>query len=87
MKYRFNPSGVCSMEMIIDIDNDIIVDAKIIGGCPGNTIGVTRLLKGMKVEEAINSLKGIPCGLRGTSCPDQLAIGLEKIKNGEIKGE
>ena len=84
MKYKFNPEGVCSVEMIIEIENDVIVEARIIGGCPGNTVGVTTLLKGMKVEDAIKNLKGIPCGVKGTSCPDQLARGLEKIKEGKI---
>jgi len=87
MRYRFSPEYVCSMEMIVEIEDDIIKNAEIIGGCPGNTIGVTRLLKEMKVEKAIELLKGIPCRNRGTSCPDQFAIGLEKIKKGEIQPE
>lgn len=80
MEYRYKPQGVCSMEMIIDVDNDTIQSVKIIGGCPGNTVGVSNLVKGMKIDEAISKLKGIPCGIKGTSCPDQLAIALEKIK-------
>ena len=80
MEYRYKPQGVCSLEMIIDVDNDTIQSVKIIGGCPGNTVGVSNLVKGMKIEEAISKLKGIPCGIKGTSCPDQLAIALEKIK-------
>ena len=65
--------------MIFDIENDIIKRVEIIGGCAGNTMGVSKLLEGMKVEEAIKRLKGIKCGLRETSCPDQLAIALEEI--------
>lgn len=80
MVYKFRPSGVCSMEMIVDIEDGIIKEAKIIGGCPGNSIGVTNLVAGMSIDEAIKRLKGIPCGVKGTSCPDQLARGLEKIK-------
>ena len=80
MIYKFKPEGVCSMEMQVDIEDGIIKEAKIVGGCPGNTVGVSRLVAGMKVDDAINLLKGIPCGLRGTSCPDQFARGLEKIK-------
>ena len=49
-------------------------------GCAGNTVGVSRLVEGMKIDEAIKRLKGIPCGMRGTSCPDQLAKALERIK-------
>lgn len=81
MEYRFTPKGVCSSQMIIDLDGDIIKSVKIIGGCAGNTAGVSRLIEGMKVDEAIKKLKGIPCGFRATSCPDQLAIALEQAKN------
>lgn len=80
MVYKFRPVGVCSMEMEVDIEDGIIKDAKIIGGCAGNTVGLTQLLVGMTVDEAIKRLKGIPCGIKGTSCPDQFALGLEKIK-------
>lgn len=80
MEYRFRPQGVCSSEMIIEIDEDIIKKVKIVGGCAGNTVGVSKLAEGRKIDEVINLLKGIPCGLRGTSCPDQLAKALEEIK-------
>jgi len=78
MEFRYKPQGVCSREMIITIENDTILKVEIIGGCAGNTLGVSQLIKGMKVEEAIKRLKGIPCGTRGTSCPDQLAKALEE---------
>lgn len=84
MEYRYKPQGVCSMEMIIDVDNDTIQSVKIIGGCPGNTVGVSNLVKGMKIDEAISKLKGIPCGIKRTSCPDQLSKALEKIKQESI---
>lgn len=80
MVYKFKPQGVCSMEMEVDIEDGVIKGAKIIGGCPGNTVGLSNLVVGMKVDEAIKRLKGIPCGVKGTSCPDQFAKGLEKIK-------
>ena len=80
MEYRFKPKGVCSQEMIIELDGDIIKSVKIIGGCAGNTVGVSRLVEGMKVDEAIKKLKGIPCGFRTTSCPDQGSIALEQAK-------
>lgn len=79
MEYTINPVGVCSMQINVKIEEDIIKDVKFIGGCAGNTMGISSLLIGMKVEEAIKRLKGIDCRGRGTSCPDQLAIGLEKI--------
>ena len=80
MVYKFRPSGVCSMEMIVDIENDVIKSAEIVGGCPGNTLGVSRLVVGKKIDEVINLLKGKKKKKKGTSCPDQLARGLEKIK-------
>lgn len=85
MEYKFKPSGVCSREMIIDLDGDIIKSVKIIGGCAGNTVGVSRLIEGMKIDEAIKRLKGIPCGSRSTSCPDQLSIALQEAKNNKNK--
>ena len=80
MEYIYTPKGVCSMQMIFDIEDNIIKSLKIIGGCPGNTIGVSRLVVGKTVDEVIEMLKGIPCGARGTSCPDQVATALEEYK-------
>lgn len=80
MEYRFTPRGVCSREMIIEVEGDIIKSVQIIGGCAGNTVGVSRLIQGMRIDEAIKRLKGIPCGIKSTSCPDQLALALEEIK-------
>ena len=73
----YTPHGVCSRQIELDIENGIIVDAKFIGGCSGNTQGVCALVKGMEVKEAIKRLRGIHCGPRPTSCPDQLALALE----------
>lgn len=81
MEYRYEPVGVCAYEMIIKIENDIIESVKIVGGCPGNSFGVSSLVQGMHIDEAIKRLKGIDCGGKGTSCPDQLARALEKIKS------
>ena len=80
MRYTYEPKGVCSMQMVIDIneEDDTINSVEIIGGCPGNTVGVATLAKGRKVDEVISLLKGIPCRNRGTSCPDQLARALEE---------
>ncbi len=80
MEYRYTPRGVCSREMIIELEGDIIKNVKIIGGCAGNTVGVSKLIEGMQIDEAIKRLKGIPCGFKSTSCPDQLAIALEEAK-------
>ncbi len=80
MKYIYEPQGTCSMQMIFEIDGDMVKDLQIIGGCPGNTIGISALVKGRKVDEIIELLKGIPCGNKGTSCPDQVAIALQEYK-------
>lgn len=76
----YTPSGVCSRKMIIDYENDKIVDVKVIGGCNGNLQGISKLLVGMDVHEAINRLEGIRCGMKSTSCPDQIAKALKTIK-------
>ena len=78
-KFSFTPKGVCSSKMNIVIDNGIIKDIEIIGGCPGNTLGVSKLCVDRKVEDVIELLSGIDCRGRGTSCPDQLAKALEEI--------
>lgn len=87
MEYTYVPKGTCSKQMVIEIDekNDIIKSVRIVGGCAGNTVGLSRMVEGRKIDEVISKLKGIPCGFRGTSCPDQLATALEEIK--KIKEE
>ncbi len=80
MVYKYEPKGVCSREMAIDVESDTIKSVKIIGGCDGNTQGVSILVAGMNIDDAIRKLKGIDCKGRGTSCPDQLARALEEIK-------
>ncbi len=80
MVYEYNPVGVCSMKITIEIDGEKIKSVKFLGGCAGNTQGVASLIAGMNIDEAIKRLKGIDCAGRGTSCPDQLARALEEIK-------
>ena len=84
MKFEYIPQGVCSMKMIFEIEEDIIKSLEIIGGCPGNTAGVSLLVRGRKIDEVINMLKGIPCRNKGTSCPDQVSAGLEQYKKRRI---
>ena len=76
----YQTRGVCSRQIDLDIENGVIVNAKFTGGCSGNTQGVAALVVGMTVEEAIQRLRGIKCGFKSTSCPDQLAIALEEHK-------
>ncbi len=73
MLYHYKPKGVCSREMQIDIEDGIVRDVKIIGGCDGNTQGVCALVKGLSAKDVMDKLNGIDCRGRGTSCPDQLA--------------
>lgn len=80
MQYIYTPQGVCSMKMIFEIDGQIVKNLQIIGGCPGNTVGVSTLIKERSIDEIIQMLKGIPCGIKGTSCPDQIAKALQKYK-------
>ena len=81
MEYRFKPDGVCSSEMIFEIDeNNIIKDLKVIGGCNGNLKGIATLIKGMSVDEVIEKLNGITCGYKNTSCPDQISKALVEYK-------
>lgn len=80
MEYRYTPEGVCSMQIVFDIEGNVVKKLKIIGGCPGNTVGVSKLAENRTIDELISILKGIPCGNKGTSCPDQVAKALEKYK-------
>lgn len=77
---RYQTHGTCSSAIDIEVKDGIIESVKFIGGCSGNTQGVSALVKGMRTEEAISRLKGIKCGFKPTSCPDQLARALESIK-------
>ena len=75
----FRPRGVCSQEMQVEVDDQgIIRDMRVLGGCSGNLQGISALVKGMPAEEAITRLKGIRCGFKDTSCPDQFARNLEQ---------
>lgn len=76
---RYQTQGVCSTAIDVEVKDGIIESVRFIGGCSGNTQGVSALVKGMPVEEAIRRLKGIKCGFRPTSCPDQLASALESL--------
>lgn len=74
---NYKTKGTCSRFINVEIEDGVIVDCSFQGGCAGNTQGVAALVKGMKVEDAISRMKGIKCGFKGTSCPDQLAVALE----------
>ncbi len=78
MNYIYNPSGVCSRQFNFEIEGGVIKSLSVVGGCNGNLKGISSLLVGMKVEDVIEKIKGIKCGFKDTSCPDQIAIALEK---------
>ena len=76
----YKPSGVCSRLIHVELDGDKIANVEFVGGCAGNTMGISQLVKGMKVDDAIQRMEGITCGFKPTSCPDQLAKALKEIK-------
>ena len=79
--FIYTTQGVCSRQIELEIEGGIIINAKFVGGCSGNTQGVAALVKGMSIDEAISRLSGIKCGFKSTSCPDQLATALREYLN------
>ena len=76
----YKTSGTCSSAINLEVEGDIIKSVSFTGGCNGNLQGISRLVEGMKVEDAISRLKGIRCGFKNTSCPYQLARALESLE-------
>ncbi len=79
-RYEYKPSGVCSRKIIIEVEDDIVQSVEFVGGCPGNTMGIANLVKGMNVDEVEKRLSGIMCGMKKTSCPNELAKFLKEYK-------
>lgn len=77
MVIDYRPRGVCSRAFHIEVEDGVIQSVQVVGGCNGNLQGLSALLKGMRVEEAVARMEGIHCGMRPTSCPDQLAQALK----------
>ena len=80
MIIEYTPRGDCSRKMTIEVEEGIVKDVKVIGGCNGNLQGISSLVKGMTVDEVIKRLDGIDCNGKGTSCPAQLANALKEYK-------
>lgn len=80
MHFEFVPRGVCSRRIFIELEDDIIRSVRFEGGCNGNLQGISRLVSGMNVDDAIVKLEGIRCGMKQTSCPDQLSQALRQAK-------
>ena len=83
MEFTYRPRGVCSQLMEIEVEGDKIKHVKVTGGCSGNLQGISRLVEGMDIEEAISRMEGIRCGFKPTSCPDQLAKALKQCLEAE----
>ena len=78
MTIRYRPKGVCSHLFEIEVEEGRILSVRVEGGCNGNLQGISRLVVGMDAQEAIRRMRGIQCGFKPTSCPDQLATALEQ---------
>ena len=76
---HYKPTGVCSQNIEFDIEDNKVKNVHFIGGCNGNLQGISRLIRGMKVEEVIQKLEGVRCGSKTTSCPDQLCHALHEM--------
>ena len=83
MKYEYTPVGTCSRKLVFDIEDDRIKSLEVTGGCPGNLLGISRIVKGMTLDEVIEDFEGVTCDNKKTSCPDQIAQALKKIKADE----
>lgn len=80
MNYEYKTKGVCSRKITFSVEDGKVKNVAFDGGCNGNGKGVGALVEGMAVDEAISRMKGIRCGMKPTSCPDQLARALEETK-------
>ena len=78
MQYEYRTKGTCSQRILFEINDGIVTNVQFLGGCNGNLQGISKLVDGMKVEEVIEKIEGIHCGMKPTSCPDQLARALKE---------
>ena len=78
MQYEYKPKGTCSQRIFFDVENGKVKNVQFVGGCNGNLKGIAALVEGMSVEEVISRVEGIRCGMKSTSCPDQLAQALKE---------
>ena len=78
MQYEYKTKGTCSQKIFFEIEDDILKNVQFLGGCNGNLKGISALVEGMKVNEVISRIEGIRCGMKSTSCPDQLALALKE---------
>ena len=81
MEFTYTPHGVCSRQILLELDGNKVSNVRFIGGCSGNTQGIAALVEGMPIDEVVKRLENIKCGSRPTSCPDQLAKALKQLKS------
>ena len=86
MKFDYKTKGTCSSRILFDIEDGCIHNLQYIGGCNGNLQGISHLVEGMKVDDVISRVQGVHCGMKQTSCPDQLAQALIEAKEKLAKG-
>lgn len=79
MQYEYKTKGTCSQRIFFDIEDGKVKNVQFVGGCNGNLKGIAALVEGMDAEEIISRVEGIRCGMKGTSCPDQLAKALKEV--------
>ena len=82
MQYEYKTKGTCSRSILFDVENGKVKNVQFIGGCNGNLKGIAALVEGMDVQDVISRVEGIQCGMKSTSCPDQLAQALKEAVNG-----
>ena len=79
MQYEYKTKGTCSQRIFFDVEEGKVKNVQFVGGCNGNLKGIAALVEGMSVEEVISRVEGIRCGMKATSCPDQLAKALKEV--------
>lgn len=78
--FEYIPKGVCSRKIVLKINDNTLEDIEVVGGCPGNLQGIRKLISGMDIDTIIEKLDGVRCGMKPTSCPDQIANALKEYK-------
>ena len=82
MQYEYKTSGVCSQRIFFELEDNKVKNVQFVGGCNGNLKGIAALVEGMDIDDVISRVEGVTCGMKKTSCPDQLAQALKAAKNG-----
>ena len=82
MRYEYKTKGVCAQKIFFDIEDGKISNVQFLGGCNGNLKGIAALVEGMDAADVISRVEGVRCGMKSTSCPDQLAQALKEALNG-----